>query len=85
MSARRRAREPISNRALMLLRDIVVLSRAEGRPVSAAEVIPDDSPTRVALYNSLHVLANRWLIVIVEHRIRPRQAGVVLLRRRGVL
>jgi len=75
-------RKPLSDRALFLLRDIVVLSRAEGRAVRAAEVIPDGSP---ALYNSLHVLADRWFIVIDGNRIRPRQIGVQLLRQRGVI
>ena len=82
MSARKRARQALSARAVGLLRDIVVLSRAESRPVRASEVIPDGSP---ALYNTLHVLADRWLIVIENGRIRPRRAAFDVLRNRGVI
>lgn len=85
MSTFKKKRRPLSPRALGLLRDIVVLSRAESRAVLASEVIPDDSPARIALYNSLHVLADRWYVVIDGSRIRPRQAGVQLLRQRGVI
>lgn len=85
MNARPNAKHrPLSDRALGLLADIVRLSRAENRAVTASEVIPPDSPARIALYNSLHVLADRWLIVIDGTKIRPRQAGVNMLRARGV-
>lgn len=77
-------RRPLSDRALRLLADIVRLSRAEKRPVQASEVIPPDSPSRVALYASLHVLADRWLVVIDPRGISPRQAAYEMLRARGV-
>jgi len=82
VSRRGGSRRPLSARAVRLLTDIVVLSRAESRAVRAAEVIPSDFP---ALYNTLLILSDRWLIAVDGDRIRPRQAGVHYLRSRGVI
>lgn len=68
---------PLSAHATRVLRAIVTLSRAERRAVGLDEALGRD-PT-ASDYNSVHVLADRWLIVIDGPRIRPRQDGVRLL------
>lgn len=73
-------RRPLSQSAATTLRAIIAESDATGLPATVPGIVARTGQTDRAVYSALHVLADRWLIVIDGRRIRPRQRGRDLLR-----
>ena len=67
----------LSPTAVRLLDHICTESRRLNSPLTLAQLWPA-GPSSSNL-NTMHVLADRWLIVIDGGRIRPRSAGFRLL------
>lgn len=73
-------RRPLSDAATRTLRAIIEESDSTGSAVSVAAVAERLGISDLVVYSHVHVLADRWLIVIDGRRIRPRQRGRDLLR-----
>ena len=73
-------RRPLSETATSVLRAIIAESDATGLPATVPGVLARTGIPERAVYSAVHVLADRWLIVIDGRRIRPRQRGRDLLR-----
>lgn len=68
-------RRPLSDGATRLLRQIIAHTDRVGQPPTLA-----DLGGGARTLDALHVLADRWLVVIVGGRVKPRQRGRDLLR-----
>lgn len=73
-------RRPLTDSATKTLRAIIAEAEHTGAPATVPAVAARAGMSETAVYNHVHVLADRWLIVIDGRRIRPRQRGVELLR-----